>query len=414
MTVPFIDLPAMHADLLTEMNAAVHRVLTSGRYALGPEGARLEAAMAERVGAMAAVAVSSGTDALLAALMALGVGPGDRVITTAFSFVASAASVYRLGAVPVFIDIDPVTFNLDPAAVEAWFDRHPHAAHTVKAILPVHLFGQCADLYALRAIADTHRVALVEDLAQALDATQPTGLGDTSALGSPVAHHGRPLPPTTAVDPRMAIGPGGAGLLRAGAVGNFACLSFYPTKNLGAVGEAGMVFAQDENDAAALRAIRNQGADAPDVYRRTGGNFRMDELQAALLLAKLDRVAAWTERRRALAARYDRALESLDDVTPPAARWGRTHHVYHQYVVRVRRRRDDVHRGLTARGVQSRVYYPTPLHQQPCFHDLHIPAEQCPHANVAADQVLALPMHPYLSDAQQDRVIDALTAEVTQ
>ena len=258
----------------------------------------------------------------------------------------------------------------------------------------MHLFGQCADLDALRSVADDHRVALIEDFAQALDASVPY-LESVSSAAPTFSAETTPAP------------------RRAGSVGDLACLSFYPTKNLGAAGEAGMVFALDPDHLHRLRQLRNQGAEAPGVHRWLGGNFRMDELQAALLFTKLEHLTRWNERRRALAARYDKALVETPGVTTPPAVWGPVHHVYHQYVVRSERR-DRIRKGLAGRGIETRVYYPLALHHQPCLSDLQLSLDAFVHARTAATQSLALPIHPFLTNEAQDRVIEALLEEVAR
>ncbi len=374
----FHDLAAQHRAHREELLAAVERVLMSGRYVLGAETERLEQVIGRRIGAAAAVAVSSGTDALLAALMSLGVQPGDRVLTTPFSFVSSATAIRRVGARPVFADIDPTTFNLDPAAAADWFDEHAAASATVKAILPVHLFGQCADLVALHALAGRRRVALIEDAAQSFGATMPA--------------EGR--------------------LLSAATVGDYGCFSFYPTKNLGAAGEAGMVIARASEDAARVRSIRNQGLHDAGLHQILGGNFRIDELQAALLGVKLQYLDQWTARRRIIALRYDEAFAHLSRLQPPRCAWGAEHHVFHQYVVRIAEDRDRLHRALATRGIPTRVYYPQPLHLQPCLADLQVSEDAFPHARRAAAEALALPIHPFLTDEQQERVIEAIINEL--
>ena len=378
MTVPFLDLAAQHAELADELSAALQRVLLSGRYVLGPETAAFEQEIAVRCGAATAIGVSSGTDALMAAMLALRIGPGDRVLTSPYSFISTATAIRRLGATPVFADIDPETYNLDPKAVAEWFETHRWAAHTVKAILPVHLYGQCADLATLNAIARERRIPIIEDAAQAI--------GATFAGTSEVRH--------------------------AGTVGVFGCLSFYPTKNLGAAGEAGLVFTNDLEHATRIRQLRNQGLAPSGQHPWIGGNFRMDEMQAALLRVKLKHLTGWTARRRALADRYDRALAEVPLVTTPKAAGGAGHHAYHQYVIRLDTDRDRVRTALAARGIETRVYYSLALHEQPCLRDLNISPDAYPHALAAARGGLALPIHPFLLDVEQDRVIEALRDEV--
>ncbi len=379
MTVPFLDLAAQHALLADELTSVLRRVLVSGRYVLGPETAAFERELATHLGAEAAVAVSSGTDALIVAMMSLGIGPGDRVITSPYSFISTATAIRRVGAWPVFADIEPDSFNLDADAVGRWFEDHPAAAHTVKAILPVHLYGQCADLDRLLAVVGPRGLPIIEDVAQSIDATLPA----------------------TADEPRYA-----------GTVGRFGCISFYPSKNLGAMGEAGLIVTADRADADHARRLRNQGTDQDGTHRWIGGNFRMDEMQAALLRVKLRHLRTWTTRRRTLAGRYHRGLSDLPALGLPKAMWGSGHHTYHQYVVRVATGRDRLRTNLARRGIETRVYYARPLHHEPCLQDLAISADALPHARAAAEACLALPMNPFLTDADQDRVIEAIRDEV--
>ena len=378
MIVPFADLRSQHRTLHPELRGAFDRVLASGRFTLGLEAAKLERALASRVGVGRGLAVSSGTDALIAALLALEIGPGDRVITTPYSFVASAMAIVRVGAIPIFADIDPATFNLDPEAVSSWLERHSAAAHTVKAVLAVHLFGQCCDVAGLLAVCERHGIALVEDLAQSLDAGHPTSDGSTA---------------------------------RAGAFGSLGCLSFYPTKNLGAIGEAGLILTDDPELAERVSSIRNQGASTVGRYERVGGNFRMDELQAALLSVKLEHLDGWVQRRRALAARYDDALRDRPSIVAPPARWGRENHVYHQYVVRLPGHRERVRAALGRAGIETRVYYPSLLHQHGFMRGAPPSQDEWPVAQAAVTETLALPIHPFMTDEQQAYVIDRLLRE---
>jgi dTDP-4-amino-4,6-dideoxygalactose transaminase len=361
--VRMADLAALHAPRWPELQAAFHRVVTRGRYVLGPELSALEDALAHRLGVPHALGVASGTDALLLALAALEVGPGDLVITTPYTFVSTAQVIARLGARPVFVDIEPETFNLSPEAAGAWVAAHPELAPKVKAILPVHLFGRPAELPRLQALAERLGAALVEDAAQALDARDAAGR-------------------------------------TAGSVGKLGCFSFFPTKNLGALGEGGLVATRDPALAERVRRHRSHGASAPGRFEALGGNHRLDELQAAALLALLPHLDGWTARRRAIAARYDDALGS-----PPAP----PGHVHHQHVVRLPDR-DAAAAALAAAGVESALYYPTPLHLQPCFQELGYRPGDLPEAERAARETLALPIHPTLTDRDVELVIEVLLA----
>jgi dTDP-4-amino-4,6-dideoxygalactose transaminase len=367
--VPVLDLTRYDTDLQRDIARAVEGVFGSGRFVLGPPNEAFERALAALLGTRHVVGVSSGTDALLAALMAVGVGPGDEVVTSPFTFFASAGVVARLNARPVFVDIEPGTFNLDPARLEAALTPR------TKAIQPVHLYGQCADLTPILEIARRRGVAVVEDACQAIGAT----------------YGGR----------------------AAGTLGAMGAFSFYPTKNLGAAGDAGAVATDDDGLAATLRSLRAHGASTTYLHDRIGGNFRLDTVQAAVLGAKLPRLAGWTERRRAIAGRYGELLAGASRagrVTLPAESGGRGH-VYHQYVVRVADR-DGVRRRLSERGVGSSVFYPVALHLQACFRDLGGREGDFPQAERAAREVLALPIFPELTEQEIERVAEALLASV--
>jgi dTDP-4-amino-4,6-dideoxygalactose transaminase len=365
-SVPVVDLTRYDTNLKREIARAVEDVFATGRFVLGPATEAFERALAERLGVRHAVGVSSGTDALLVSLMALGVGPGDEVVTSPFSFFASAGVVARLQARPVFVDIDPVTFNLDPGRLEAAIGPR------TKAIQPVHLYGQCADMEPILEIARRRGLAVIEDACQAIGAT----------------YRGKP----------------------AGSMGSIGAFSFYPTKNLGAAGDAGAVATNDDTMAASLRSLRVHGSAATYHHERVGGNFRLDALQAAVLQAKLPYLDLWNERRRAIAARYGELLVGLARsgcLTLPAEA-GNRRHVYHQYVVRVDGR-DRVRKSLSERGIGTAVFYPIPLHLQDCFTDLGGREGDFPAAEQAAREALALPMFAELTDAEIERVAEALS-----
>jgi dTDP-4-amino-4,6-dideoxygalactose transaminase len=361
-----LDLRAQHAEIGAEVEAAVLEVVRSGTYVLGPAVGALESEVARYVGARHAVGVSSGTDALLVALMALGIGPGDHVITSAYSFFATAGAIARVGATPVFVDIERDTYNLDPRALGAWLEANRDVR--VRAIVVVHLFGQCADLGAILELARARDLAVVEDAAQALGASSP-------------------------------------GVRMAGTVGAVGCFSFFPSKNLGGIGDGGMVVTDDDALAERIRKLRVHGAQPKYHHAMIGGNFRLDTIQAAALRVKLPHLARWNARRRAIAARYDERLEGV--VGTPRAAWGRAHHVYHQYVVRTERR-DEVRRQLAARGIETAVFYPVPLHLQECFAGLGYRAGSLPESERAAGETLALPIFPEMTAEQQERVVEAI------
>lgn len=364
MNVPFLDLRAQHAAIRTEVREAMDRVCDAQQFILGPEVEALEAEVAAFCEARHAVGVSSGTDALLATLMALGVGPGDEVVTSTYSFFASAGVIARLGARPVFADIEPRTFTLDPA------DLARRLSPRTRAIMPVHLFGACCDMEAIGALAAARGIPVVEDAAQAIGARDARGRS-------------------------------------AGTIGVAGCLSFFPTKNLGAFGDGGMILTNDADLAERLRVLRVHGSRPKYYHHAVGGNFRLDALQAAVLRVKLRYLAGWTKARRENAERY-RALFAdaglTDRIVLPADQPG---HVYNQFVIRCAER-DRLRQRLAARGVGTEIYYPLPLHLQPCFADLGYRAGDLPVAEAAARESLALPIYPELPEAAQRHVVDQI------
>ena len=371
MRVPLLDLRPQLADVEAELKAAVLEVVESTRYVMGPKVELFEAAAADYVGCRYAIGVSSGTDALLASLMALGVGAGDRVVTTPYSFFATAGVIARLGATPVFADVDPDTLNLDPAALRACLDGE--GADRVRAVVPVHLFGQCADMDPIVQIADARGIPVVEDAAQAIGARYPSQRGER----------------------------------RAGSMGALGCFSFFPSKNLGALGDGGLVVTDDAQLRDQLICLRDHGARERYHHAQIGGNFRLDAIQAAALLVKLPVLERWHEARRRNAAYYD---EEIDDkvLRKPVAAWGREAHIYNQYVIRVPDRRDDLKRFLAEREIGSEVYYPIPFHLQACFASLGYSRGDFPNAESAAEHTLALPVYPGLTREMQDCVIAAI------
>jgi dTDP-4-amino-4,6-dideoxygalactose transaminase len=373
--VPFLDLRAQLASIEDELKKAVNEVIDSTRYIGGARVGELEREIAAYVGADHAIGVSSGTDALLVGLMALGIGPGDVVVTTPYSFFATAGSIARVGARPAFVDIDPSTYNLDPAALEAWFEEHPRRADHCGAILPVHLFGQCAEMDRILEVAGRYGLPVVEDAAQAIGARYPWAGGEA----------------------------------RAGALGALGCFSFFPSKNLGAIGDAGMVTTSDPGLAETVRLLRGHGARPKYHHARVGGNFRLDPIQAAALLVKLPHLEDWHARRQANAAWYDAHLR-VPGLTTPSVAHERAHHVYNQYVVSVPERRDELRSFLSERGIGSEVYYPVPFHEQPCFRELGYRPGAFPAAEHAARHTLALPVYPELTREMQAAVVEAIEA----
>jgi dTDP-4-amino-4,6-dideoxygalactose transaminase len=363
LKVPLLDLQAQYASIREDVLAAITRVCDSQQFILGPEVERLERELAAAIGVRHAIGVSSGTDALLVAMMALGIGPGDEVITPTFSFFATAGCVSRLGATPVFVDVDAETLMIDATLVRAAITPR------TRAIIPVHLYGLCADVDAVAAVAGD--IPIIEDAAQAIGAT----------------YKGR----------------------AAGTFGTLATFSFFPSKNLGAYGDAGLVTTNDDALAHRVRLLRNHGAEPKYYHHEVGGNFRLDALQAAILTAKLPHLADWSARRHANAARYAALFDRLGlrrCVTLPVEPEGRTH-IYHQYVIRVPNR-DAVRSHLAARNVATEIYYPVPFHRQECFRNLGHPVDAFPNADAAAAQVLALPIYPELTAAQQEHVVSSI------
>ena len=357
--IPFLDLARQHAALRAELMDAAGRVLDSARFILGPEGEALEQDLAKHVGVAHAIGVASGTDALRLALAAVGVGPGDEVITTAFSFVASASTIVMAGATPVFVDIDPATFALEAEGVARAITPR------TRAIVPVHLYGHAAAIDRIAELGRTHGVAVIEDAAQAIGAT----------------YAGRPL----------------------GAWGDAACLSFYPTKNLGACGDAGMILTNRSDLAERLRRLRHHGDGGRYRHLELGYSSRLDDLQAALLRVKLGRLEGWTAARRRIAARYHDALAGLPLTLPIEREPAR--HVYHLYTIR-HRQRDALAKTLSQLGVGTAVHYPIAVPGQPMF---GLPAErQWPEATRASREVLSLPCYAELTDDEVNQVARAV------
>jgi dTDP-4-amino-4,6-dideoxygalactose transaminase len=362
MNVPELALTRQYAEIAEEAEEAFAQVLSTQRFASGPRVAELEERLASYCQTRFAVGVASGTDALLVALLALGIGPGDEVVTTPLTFFATAGAIHRVGARPVFVDIRADTFNLNPELVPA------AVTERTRALLPVHLYGQVADMDPLLALARGRDLPVIEDAAQAVGAT----------------YRGR----------------------RAGSFGRAACLSFYPTKNLGAYGEAGMLLTSEGAVADRARLLRNHGMTQQYLHHCVGFNSRMDELQAAILLVKLGHLEAWNGARRERAATYARLLGDVPEVVPPAVD-PRCGHIFHQYVIRAPRR-DALLEHLRAHGVGARVFYPFPLHLQPCFAGLGYREGDFPEAERAAREVLALPLYPELQTEEQEYVVETL------
>lgn len=366
MNVPLLDLQAQYVSLRDGLHQAIERVMVSQRFVLGDEVRELEAAIADYCQTKHAVACASGSDALLLALMALDVKAGDEVVTTPFSFFATAAAITRLGAIPIFVDIDPETYNLDTTRVaDAITPR-------TKAIMPVHLYGQCAQMDPLLELVEGDGIAVIEDAAQAIGATD----------------NGRP----------------------AGSMGLVGCFSFYPTKNLGAAGDGGILSTNDDQMAQRLRRLRTHGGVTEYEHSEVGINSRLDELQAAVLRVKFPCLDQWSDERARKAALYSELLAETDLSFPLIAPKIRTdgRHIFHQYVIRVPGNRDALMEHLKARGVGTKIYYPIPLHRQECFAYLGYREGDFPESENAARETLALPVYPELTDEQQAYVVDSI------
>jgi dTDP-4-amino-4,6-dideoxygalactose transaminase len=363
MKVPLLDLRRQNLPMEAELLDAFRRVLTSGQFILGPEVEQFESEAAAVAGARFGIGMSSGTDAILVALMALGIGSGDEVICPSFTFFATAGCIARVGARPVFADSCPECFNIDPAGIE------PLITPRTKAIIPVHLFGQAADMDPVLEIARRHGLAVIEDAAQAFGAV----------------YRGRPV----------------------GSLGDFGTISFFPTKNLGALGDAGLVVTNDEALAEKARLLRNHGASRRYFHSVVGGNFRLDAVQAALLRVKLPHLAEYTAQRQRHFAEYNRALAGHQGVVVPVTHPDRTH-IANQYTLRVRRGgRDALRHFLQERGIASEIYYPVPLHAQECFRAFG-PHPTLPVAEALAGEVVSLPIFPEMTPEERAAVLAAI------
>ncbi len=369
MNVPLLDLTAQYSALAEPLMAAIRTIVEEQRFILGAPVERLEAEIGEMLGVEHAIGCASGTDALLLALRAFDAGAGDEVVTSPFTFFATAGAIHNVGARPVFADIDPATFNLDPAAADA------AVTERTKAVMPVHLFGQMADMSAFRALGDRRAIAVIEDAAQAIGARQTTPDGRTITTGT---------------------------------LGDACGFSFFPTKNLGAFGDAGMVVTNDAGTAERLFRLRVHGGRQMYHHQEVGYNSRLDALQAAVLSVKLPHLAGWSEARRRNAAFYDGALADVDEVvTPPIGPGNES--IFNQYTIRVGGdRRDALRDALQAKGIGSGVYYPVALHLQECFEYLGYRAGQFPESERACREVLSLPVFPELTEEHLERVVAAI------
>jgi dTDP-4-amino-4,6-dideoxygalactose transaminase len=368
MRVPFLDLKAQYQKIKKDIDQAINEVVSEQHFILGPKVEALEETIAAYSSARYGVGVASGSDALALSLLALDIGFGDEVITTPFTFFATAGSISKIGAKPVFVDIDPKTYNLDPKKIEE------RITSATKAIMPVHLFGQCADMEPLKELARGHDLWVIEDAAQ--------------AIGSDYTRDSAP--------PQ-----------RVGSIGDVGCFSFYPSKNLGGFGDGGMVTTNDDELARRLKLLRVHGASSKYYYQCIGVNSRLDALQAAVLLAKFRYLEEWTNRRRENAAYYNQLFEKSDyqslGIEIPHVQYN-NRHIYNQYVIRVPQR-DALREFLTQEGIGTDIYYPLPLHLQECYRDLGYKEGDFPHAEKAARDTLALPIYPELTRKQQEYVV---------
>jgi dTDP-4-amino-4,6-dideoxygalactose transaminase len=390
MRVPLLDLSEQYRALAEPIRAQLDEVLASQSFILGPKVAAFEEAIRDYCGAPNAIGVSSGTDALLAILMALEIGPGDAVITSAYSFFATAGCIARVGATPLFVDIDPETYNISPAALERFLTEkcrrgedeflRDQQGKIVRAIVPVHLFGLCCEMNAIHEISERFQLEVIEDAAQAIGAEYP--FGSTTA--------------------------------KAGTMGEIGYFSFYPTKNLGAAGDAGMVICREDAFAERLRICRQHGMEQRYFHNFIGGNFRLDEMQAAILAVKLPFLDGWSAARRGVADFYGeefRRLGLAGQLSLPAEPYrdrGLTnHHIYHQYAIRTPKR-DALREHLTRKEIGTAIYYPLGLHEQKCFAYLGHHAGDFPETERAARETLALPIYPELSREAQRYVVESI------
>src|SRR5713226_4192902 len=362
MNVPLLDLKTQYTAIKVEVDRAIAEVLESQEFILGPKVDQCEKAIATYSTCSHAIGVSSGSDALLACLMAENIGSGDEVITTPYTFFATVGAIARLGATPVFVDIDPATYNIDVSQIEAKITKK------TRVIMPVHLFGQIADMDPIMNLAQEQGLVVIEDAAQAIGAE----------------YKGR----------------------RAGSIGHYGCFSFFPSKNLGATGDAGMIVTNDAERAEKLRVLRGHGAKPKYYHRVVGGNFRLDAIHAAVVSAKLPHLDAWTAARQHNAKRYDQLFgEARLPIGLPVAATNR--HIFNQYVIRSSSR-DQLQAFLKKKGVGSEVYYPVPMHLQDCFAYLGIKAGAFPESERAAKESLAIPVYPELNDAQARYVVESI------
>lgn len=385
MDIPFLDLKKQFQGIKAEITAKISEILSSQQFILGPEVESLEVEIADYCGVEFAIGVSSGTDALLASLLALGIGEGDAVITTPFTFISTAEAIARVGATPVFCDIEEDSFNISPVEIQKFLDawtRWDRTSPRIKTIIPVHLYGQCADMAPILAIRDYHGLSIIEDAAQAIGAEYPTNNGTK----------------------------------KAGSIGDIGSLSFYPGKNLGGFGDGGMVLTDDGMLAKKLRLLRSHGSDDKQTFQILGGNFRLDAIQAAVLRIKLKHLEEWQAGKMKAANYYDERFKEIGlannrliKLPPPQYKeMGiKNYHTYHQYVIRTQRR-DELRQFLKKRGIPTAIHCPLPLHLQPCFSYLDYNHGDFPIAEKVAQEALALPVYLGLSRKHQDFIVSSI------
>jgi len=374
LNIPLLDLKAQYETIKKEVIAATMEVYESQRFILGPKAEELENKIAAYTQARYAVGVSSGTDALLISLMSAGIGPGDLVVTSPYTFFSSAGSIARLGAIPVFVDIDHLTYNIDPEKLEKRISTmNAKERSRLKAIMPVHLFGQCADMDSIMAVAKSLGIAIIEDAAQAIGAEYRFSDGS---------------------------------LKRAGSMGDYGCFSFFPSKNLGSFGDGGMVTTNDDEAFQRLKIMRVHGSQPKYHHKVVGGCFRLDDLQAAILLVKFNYLDEWTGKRRENARLYRElfARKGIEQIEFPFESEGR--HIYNQFVIKISKKRDELKTYLTNQGIGCEIYYPVPLHIQECFRYLGYRPEDCPISIEAAARTIALPVYPELRYEQIEYVVE--------
>ena len=378
MNIPLLNLKEQYEAIKEEIIAATMEVYQSQRFILGPKVEELERKIAAYAKVKYAVGVSSGTDALLISLMSAGIGPQDLVITSPYTFFSTAGSIARLGAIPVFVDIDHLTYNIDPEKLEKRISElNAEERSRLKAILPVHLFGQCADMDDIIAIARSLGILIIEDAAQAIGAEYMSSDGS---------------------------------LRRAGSMGNYGCFSFFPSKNLGSFGDGGMVTTNDEEAFQRLKIMRVHGSQPKYYHKVIGGNFRFDALQAGILLIKFRYLEQWTEKRRKNARIYRElfARKGTEGIELPFEGKGR--HIYNQFVIKIHQKRDELKRYLTNQGIGCEIYYPVPLHIQECFLYLGYRPEDCPVSLEAAAKTIALPIYPELREEQIEYIVEKISS----